>query len=97
LARGRRLVEILKQPQYAPYPVQNQVVMIWAATNGYLDVIPEGDVRRYEKEFMDYIAQKHGSLLKTIETKKAVDEETKLSLKKAVDEFKAIFRPSEKA
>lgn len=92
LARGRRLVEILKQPQYSPYAVESQVVMIWAATNGHLDQISEKSVGRFEKEFMEFIGSKHKSLLQAIQTKKQIDDEGKAALKKAVEEFKAIFK-----
>jgi F-type H+-transporting ATPase subunit alpha len=96
LSRGRRLVEILKQPQYAPYAVENQVVMIWAATNGYLDSISEKSVQQFEKEFMEFIGQKYKSLLEVIRTKKQIDDEAKATLKRAAEEFKAIFK-AEKA
>lgn len=97
LARGRRLVEILKQPQYSPYRVESQVVLIFAATNGYLDQYPEADVQRYEKEFMEYVGQKHKSVLTKITEDKAVKDETKAALKQALDEFKAIFKSSQEA
>jgi F-type H+-transporting ATPase subunit alpha len=96
LSRGRRLVEMLKQPQYSPYAVENQVVMIWAATNGYLDSIPEKSVNRFEKEFMEFIGQKYKTVLQGIQTKKQIDDEVKGGLKKAAEEFKAIFK-AEKA
>src|SRR5277367_2378025 len=63
LARGRRLVEILKQPQYTPYTVERQVAMIWAATNGFLDSIGESDVQRFEKELMEFLNTKYGRIL----------------------------------
>lgn len=97
LARGRRLVEILKQPQYTPYNVENQVVLIYAATNGYIDSVPEQDARRYEAELMDYLSQKHATLMKKIVDEKAIKDDTKASLNSALTEFKAIFRPTEKA
>ena len=57
LDRGQRLVELLKQAQYSPYPMERQVVSIWTGTNGYLDIVPVGDVRRFEAELLDYIGQ----------------------------------------
>jgi len=96
LARGRRLVEMLKQAQYSPYSVEKQVAMIWAATNGFLDWIPEGDVRRYEKEMMEFLDSKYSRILTAIREKKQLDDETKRDLKAACEEFKAIFKPSAK-
>lgn len=96
LARGRRLVEVLKQPQYSPYKVEAQVALIWGAINGYLDWIPESDVRRFEKEYMDFLSQKYGKVLTAIAEKKQIDEETKGQLKAAFEEFKAVFKPSQK-
>lgn len=96
LARGRRLVEMLKQSQYSPYSVEKQVVMIWGATNGFVDWIPEGDVRRFEKELMEFMDSKYSKILTTIREKKAIDDGTKAELKGALEEFKAIFRPTEK-
>jgi F-type H+/Na+-transporting ATPase subunit alpha len=97
LARGRRLVEVLKQPQYAPYPVQNQVVMIWAATQGHLDQMPETDVKRFETEYIEFMNRKSAALLQEIATKKQLDEPMKLKLREAMEEFKAIFKVTEKA
>ncbi|NJL23842.1 MAG: F0F1 ATP synthase subunit alpha, partial [Calothrix sp. SM1_5_4] len=96
LARGRRLVELLKQPQYLPYAVEKQVAMIWAATNGYVDWIPEGDVRRFEKEFLEFLDSKYSKILATVREKKALDDDTKRELKGAAEEFKAIFKPTQK-
>ncbi len=94
LARGRRLVELLKQPQYAPVKVEEQVVAIFAATNGFLDGNPEADVRRYEKELIEFLRNKHGFILKNIVEQKTISPETKTQLLAALNEFKAIFQPS---
>jgi F-type H+-transporting ATPase subunit alpha len=96
LARGRRLVEVLKQGQYSPTKVEEQVAMIFAAGNGYTDSIPETDVRRYEKELMEFLKQRHSSVLTTIATKKALADDVKKSLVTALDEFKAVFQPTTK-
>jgi F-type H+-transporting ATPase subunit alpha len=96
LARGRRLVELLKQSQYSPYAVEKQVMVIWAATNGFLDSIPETDVRRFEKEFIDFMESKHSKTLGSIREKKALDDDNKKDLKGALEEFKAIFKPTAK-
>ena len=94
LSRGRRLVEILKQPVFAPKRVENQIVTIFAATSGYLDEISEKDVLRYEAEFNEFMQSKYSSILKTIDQDKAIKDETKKALKTALDEFKAIFKKS---
>ena len=96
LSRGRRLVEMLKQPQYSPYKVEEQVVLIFAATNGAFDAIPEFDVRRFEAELLEYLKTKHASLLQKIAEDKAIKDDTKKTLVAALNEFKAIFKPSGK-
>ncbi|MFZ4405340.1 MAG: F0F1 ATP synthase subunit alpha [Pseudobdellovibrionaceae bacterium] len=97
LSRGRRLVEILKQNQYAPVKVQEQVAVIFAATNGYLDAYPEADVKRYEKEMIEFLRNKYSQILQTIVEKKAMTDELKKSLVGALQEFAAVFQPSKKA
>lgn len=92
LARGRRLVEVLKQGQYQPAKVEDQVVMIFAATNGYTDSIPETDVNRYEKEMLQFLKQKYTALLSTIADKKQVSDDSKKELVQALVEFKSIFQ-----
>ena len=92
LARGKRLVEILKQPQYTPYRVEDQVVTIWAALNGYLDKVAESDVRRFEAELSQYIKMKYPNLLKEIAEKKALSDAIRLELKNVVEEFRASFK-----
>ena len=62
LDRGARLVELLKQPQYSPLPVERQVVAVWAGTNGYLDDVPVEDVRRFEDEFLDYLRRNRAGI-----------------------------------
>ncbi len=93
LARGRRLVEMLKQGQGKPYAVEKQVAGIWAATNGYLDWIPETDVQRFEKELMEFLDTKYSKVLTNIREKKQLDDDNKRDLKGALEEFKAIFKP----
>lgn len=92
LARGKRLVEILKQGQYAPVKVEEQIAIIWAATNGYLDGVPEADVRRYEKELIEFLRTKHSHILKNILETKVISPETKTAIQSACEEFKAVFR-----
>ena len=92
LARGRRLVEVLKQGQYQPFKVEDQIVVIWVATNGYMDHVKETEVKRFEKELMDFLKTKHSHILKNVAEKKAITDEIKGNLKSAADEFKAIFQ-----
>ena len=92
LSRGRKLVELLKQGQYQPVKVEEQVAAIFAATNGYLDQLPDTDVKRYEKELIQFLKQKYGQILKTIEEKKQVSDDVKKDLVTAVTEFGAVFR-----
>lgn len=94
LARGRRLVEILKQGQYKPAKVEDQVVLFWMAVRGYLDTIPEVDVRRYEAEFLEFIQQQYSQIKKAIVEQKALSDEMTDLLKKACDQFKAVFKTS---
>lgn len=94
LARGRRLVELLKQPQYAPLKVEDQIVAIFAATNGYLDSIPEKDVQKYEGELFQFLHQKHPHIPKAIASDKQIKDETKKLLVEALKEFTAIFQVS---
>ena len=96
LSRGRRLVELLKQPAYSPVKVEDQIIVIYAATNGHLDAIPEVDTRRYEKEILQFLHQKHGAIIEAIAKDKAIKDETKKLLNEALVEFKAIFEPSSK-
>ena len=96
LSRGRRLVELLKQGQYEPVKVEEQVLSIFAATNGYMDAIPESDVRRFEKELIEFIKQKHSFVLKNIAEKKQISDDIKKSVVTALEEFKAVFQPSTK-
>jgi F-type H+-transporting ATPase subunit alpha len=95
LDRGRRLVELLKQGQYQPYPVERQVVSIWLGTTGRLDRVPVGDVRRFEAEFLDFIGRNHGGVYDEIRQTKALGEDAVSTLEKAVEEFYGQFSTSE--
>jgi F-type H+-transporting ATPase subunit alpha len=94
LSRGRRLVELLKQGQYSPYGVTDQVISIFAATNGFLDSVGEAEVRRYEKEMLEFMKQKHSAVVEEITKDKQVKDTTKKALVEALNEFKAIFEPA---
>ena len=92
LAQGTRLQEVLKQPQYKPMPVENQVVIIFAATRRYLLDIAVEDVLRFEGELLDYIATKYPEILENIRTTKEMDEETEKKLVQAIGECKKTFK-----
>jgi len=94
LDRGARLVELLKQPQYDPFPVENQVVSIWAGTNGYLDDVPIEDVSRFESEFLEYLKQRHAGVLQTIRETRDLAEDTITALKEAIEDFRRVFETS---
>ena len=91
LDRGARLVELLKQPQYDPFPVENQVVSIWAGGNGYLDDVPIEDVGRFESEFLDFLKRSHAGILQTIRESLDLTEDTITALKDAIEEFRKGF------
>ncbi|WP_138413146.1 F0F1 ATP synthase subunit alpha [Sinomonas gamaensis] len=90
LTRGARLMELLKQGQYSPYPVEEQVVSIWAGTNGHLDDVPVEDVRRFEGEFLEYLKHRT-SILTTLAQTNVLEDDTVEALKTAVADFKQGF------
>jgi len=91
LERGARLVELLKQPQYSPYPVEEQVVSIWAGTSGQLDDVPVEDIRRFESEFLDYLRRDQAGVLTAIrETGNLTDDDVTV-LKDAIGRFRRTF------
>lgn len=90
LERGGRLVELLKQPNYAPFPVEEEVVAVWAGTQGKLDDIPVTDIRRFETEFLQHLRHSHPGLLTAI-ADGAWDDETVQALDGAITEFKNSF------
>jgi F-type H+-transporting ATPase subunit alpha len=93
LARGRKLVELLKQGQYQPVKVEEQIVAIFAATNGYMDALQDADVKKYEKDMIQFLKQKYPAILKTIDDKKQVSDDLKKELTAALKEFAAVFQP----
>ncbi|MCU1602949.1 MAG: synthase subcomplex alpha subunit [Frankiales bacterium] len=95
LDRGQRLVELLKQGQYSPYSVERQVVSIWAGTNGYVDAVPVGDVRRFETEFLDYVGRSHQGIYDAIVQTGKLEDGTIDQLKAAIDTFSKQFQTSE--
>ncbi|WP_037572774.1 F0F1 ATP synthase subunit alpha [Phaeacidiphilus oryzae] len=94
LGRGSRLVELLKQGQYAPFPVEEQVVSVWAGTTGELDDVPVEDIRKFEREFLDYVRREHKGILTTIVETGKLEEGTVTSLKEAISAFKSEFTTS---
>ncbi len=95
LERGAVLVELLKQPQYSPFPVERQVVSIWAGTNGHLDEVPVGDIRRFEAEFLDYLTRSQGAVFDAIRNTGKLDDDTIGQLEAGVTEFKKQFTTAE--
>jgi F-type H+-transporting ATPase subunit alpha len=91
LARGSRLVEVLKQGQYEPLPVERQILIIYAATNGYVDHLPESAVRKYEAELYRFLDSRHPELLEQLRTKRQFDDDLKKLTNKVLDEFKEVF------
>ena len=95
LERGQRLVELLKQGQFSPYAVERQVVSIWAGTNGYVDIVAVGDVRRFETEFLDFVGRSYQGIYDAIVQTGKLEPDTIEQLKKAVAEFTAQFHGSD--
>ncbi len=91
LERGARLTELLKQPQFSPYPVEDQTVSIWAGTSGKLDVVPVQDVLRFEREFLDYL-KRNTSVLTVIRETEKLEDDTVNELEKAIEHFKKMFQ-----
>ncbi len=96
LERGARLTELLKQPQYSPFPVEEQVVSIWAGTKGKLDKLPVADVLRFERELLDYLGR-NTEILTTLRDTNVLDDATEAALDAAVDAFALEFQTGEGA
>jgi F-type H+-transporting ATPase subunit alpha len=95
LARGSRTVEILKQPQYQPMPVENQVSVIYAVTNGYLDTLPIERVRAWERGFHEHLASRHQDILDGIREGKELTKEIEAKLVAAIKEYLEVFAATE--
>jgi F-type H+-transporting ATPase subunit alpha len=89
--RGRRITEILKQPQYEPMPVEKQVMILYAATNGFIDDVPTEKVIDFEKRFQQFMEAQYPAIGETISKTKVLDEATEEKLKIAINEFKKTF------
>jgi F-type H+-transporting ATPase subunit alpha len=94
LDRGERLVELLKQPQYAPLPVERQVVAVWAGNSGYLDDVPVEDIRRFESDFLDTVGRQHAGVYDAIRETRELSDDTAQALKDAIEEFRRGFETS---
>ncbi|RLE11494.1 F0F1 ATP synthase subunit alpha [Candidatus Aerophobetes bacterium] len=94
LARGQRLVEVLKQPQYQPMPAEKQVAILFAATNGYLDEWPVEAISEYEKQMLEFLETKYSEILNEIKETGDISDEVDQKLRKALDEFRNVFHPS---
>ena len=92
LAKGARLVELLKQGQYTPVPVERQVISIYLATNGYLDGIAVSEVKRFEKEVLEYFEVKNNKIFETIRKEKQLSDSTISEIRKVSDEFITVFK-----
>ncbi len=91
LIRGERMVEILKQDQYQPMPVEEQIAIIFAGVNGYLDDLPVEACRRFETEYLQYLRSSHPDILQEIKEKKEISPELEEKMRKALEEFKKVF------
>jgi F-type H+-transporting ATPase subunit alpha len=91
LDRGARLVELLKQPQYSPLPVERQVVSVWSGTAGYLDDVPVDDIGRFEDEFLDFLQRSHAGIYEAIRETGQMSDDTTTALKDAIEEFRGTF------
>ena len=92
LERGARLVEILKQPQYQPMPVEQQVTIIYAGYNGFLDDLPVASIRKFETEFHPFMADKYPDVLDKIRRTKDLEKDTEAELVRAIKAFKGQFK-----
>jgi F-type H+-transporting ATPase subunit alpha len=92
LNRGQKMVELLKQGQYVPMPIERQVMIIWVGVNGHLDDIPTEAIARFEKEFLDFCEKKYPDIEHNLRQEKVISEETEAKLKVATQEFKAQFK-----
>ena len=91
LARGSRLVELLKQPQYRPLPMEEQVISIYAGVNGFLDKVSIENISKFENDLMVLIKSSHKDILKSIRDEKALTDSTEEKLKKAIEVFLKTF------
>jgi F-type H+-transporting ATPase subunit alpha len=96
LDRGARTVEILKQPQYQPMPVEQQVMIIYAVTNGFIDDVPVNQVRDWERGFHEFMAAKYPQVGDGLRTGKVLSKEIEADLKRGIEDYKKSFAPAAK-
>ncbi|MCS6860768.1 MAG: F0F1 ATP synthase subunit alpha, partial [Abditibacteriales bacterium] len=97
LARGQRLTELMKQPQYAPMRVTDQVMSIYVGTNGYLDDVNIADIQKFERQFLAYVHQRYPEVVAELERTQDLSEELEGKLRRAIEDFKTKFPlPEEK-
>jgi F-type H+-transporting ATPase subunit alpha len=92
LERGARTVEVLKQPQYSPMPVEQQVMIIYAVSNGFLDDVAVSSVRAWEKRFLDYMSAHYPQVGDAIKKEKALSKESEAALKQGIEAFKKVAK-----
>jgi F-type H+-transporting ATPase subunit alpha len=95
LDRGSRLMALLKQPQYSPYPLAQMTVSLYLGTSGKLDPVPTGDVLRFEQEFLDFMGRQHSDVLDGIRESRTFGDDTEEKVNSAYDEFLDQFETSE--
>jgi F-type H+-transporting ATPase subunit alpha len=93
LNRGARLVELLKQGQYEPLPVERQILIIYAGTNGFVDELPLATLKRYEEQLYSFIESKHPDIFADVLKKRELDNELRSTMTAALQEFKEVFKP----
>jgi F-type H+-transporting ATPase subunit alpha len=93
LTRGERMVELLKQGQYVPMAVEDQVIVIWAGSNGFLDPLPVAAVKKYESEFLAFVHKDYPDVALTIKSKGQLTPEIEPKLKEACTRFSGMFKP----
>ena len=91
LERGKRAVELLKQPQYSPVVVEHQIVALYALVKGHLDTVPVADIIRFQSELVEYAEQNAKTFLKQVREKKMWEDDGEAELKQAIEDFKKVF------
>jgi F-type H+-transporting ATPase subunit alpha len=94
LARGQRLVETLKQGQFSPLTVEEQVLVIFAGTSGMIDDVAVNDIQRFQKALIEFVHTRYGALLEQIKTKKQITDDARVELKRVIGECKEQFQAS---
>jgi len=95
LNRGRKLVEILKQLQYQPMSKENQIAILFAGTNGFVDEWPEASVSEYEKQMLEFMEGSHADILNEIKETNKISDELEEKMLKALEDFKGVFQPGQ--